>query len=84
MDLAISLEKGTKLTAARLYYRHVNQAEHWKSVDMQWADGVFRARIPAEYTQSPFPLEYYFAVDGAVYPGFGPELSGTPYFVVRT
>jgi hypothetical protein len=81
LDLTLQTARGKN--AARLYYRHVNQAEHWKSVEMRWSDGLYRGSVPAEYTESPFPLEYYFVVDGGIYPGFGPELSGTPYFVVR-
>jgi hypothetical protein len=44
---------------------------------------VYRAVIPAAYTQSPFPLQYYFELDSsAVYPGFNETLSNQPYFVV--
>jgi hypothetical protein len=50
--------------------------------------GEFAAVIPAEYTRAEFPLEYYFEVqmsDGKVglFPGFAPELTNQPYFVVR-
>ena len=44
-------------------------------------------QIPADYTQSPYPLLYYFEVHQAagstIYPGFSPDLSNQPYFVVR-
>jgi hypothetical protein len=72
---------------ARLYYRHVNQAERWHSVEMQRAGKAYRAVIPAEYTDSKYPLEYYFcylAGNAILYPGFGEDLSQTPYFVVRS
>ena len=46
--------------------------------------GGFRAQIPAEYTRSPFPMQYYFVLEGTgMYPGLGPNLSGQPYFVVH-
>ncbi len=55
---------------------------------MQSDGRIWRAAIPSEYTQSPYPLQYYFemrvAPESAVlYPGLGKELTGQPYFVVR-
>ena len=75
-------------TSVRLYYRHVNQAERWQSVAMQRDARLWRAEIPSEYAESPYPLQYYFeATEGrgsaALYPGFGEQLTGQPYFVVR-
>jgi hypothetical protein len=69
-------------------YRHVNQAERFASLDLTADAGVWRGVIPAAYTDSPYPLQYYFRValaggEEALYPGLGPELLGTPYFVVR-
>jgi hypothetical protein len=86
-EVALSLEKSAG-RSARLYYRHVNQAELWRSEEMQWRENSYRAAIPAEYTASPYPLQYYFELrdepDNAwLYPGFGPELSNQPYFVMR-
>jgi hypothetical protein len=67
-----------------LFYRHVNQAERWKSTPLE--NGA--ASIPADYTDSPYPLQYYFefrtAPDKAfLYPGLGPDLTNQPYFVLR-
>ena len=80
--------EGRTLASARLYYRHVNQGERWQSAAMQPRANTFRAAIPAEYTNSPFPLQYYFELkaresDAWLYPGFAPELTNQPYFVVR-
>jgi hypothetical protein len=88
VDLAISMEKGIKLTSARLYYRHVNQAERFESAAMEQRAGGYQASIPGAYTDSVFPLEYYFEVKQSpekawLYPGFAPDLSNQPYFVVR-
>jgi hypothetical protein len=71
-----------------LYYRQVNQAERYMSVAMDAHDKRFRATIPASYSNSPYPLEYYFEITEAankvwLYPGFSPELTNQPYFVVR-
>jgi non-ribosomal peptide synthetase component F len=75
-------------SAMRLYYRRVDQAERWESAGMENRDGRFRASIPATYTDSAFPLQYYFEMrmgDGppAMYPGFTRRLNNQPYFVVR-
>lgn len=72
---------------ARLWYRHVDQAERWKAMEMERGGGGFAAAIPGAYTQSPFGLEYYFEFrdgdDGAwIYPGFDATLSSQPYFSV--
>ena len=74
--------------AARLHYRRINQAERWQSLDMQGAGNQFRAIIPAAYTQSPFPLEYYFELRPAgasptLHPGFDALFANQPYFVLQ-
>ena len=75
------------LTRVSLRYRHVNQAERWQREEMQANGTVFSAEIPAEYTQSPYALEYCFelrAKDGAAWlaPGFNAALSSQPYYAV--
>lgn len=70
-------------TGGQLFYRHVNQAERWRTVATEkHGEGVIRAIIPGEYTNSAFAIQYYFANHQA-YPGFGPDHAGTPYYVVR-
>ncbi len=74
--------------SVRLYYRHVNHAERWESAEMQGGGRRHRATIPAGYTDSAYPLAYYFEVSMepgrvALYPGFTPDRSNLPYFVVR-
>jgi hypothetical protein len=54
---------------------------------MQANGTVFSAEIPAEYTQSPYALEYCFelrAKNGAAWlaPGFNAALSSQPYYAV--
>jgi len=80
-------------TRARLYYRHVNQAERFRVIEMGHGEvddggGCLRGDIPGDYTGSPFPLQYFFELrDDAGrawrWPGLGPELADQPYFVVR-
>ncbi|MBI3210248.1 MAG: hypothetical protein HYZ37_15285 [Candidatus Solibacter usitatus] len=86
--LQLEISFAGKPSAVRLYYRHVNQAERYESVDMEDRGGRFLAAIPAAYTATPFPIAYYFEVTtGAnarvLYPGLGPDLIQQPYYVVR-
>jgi hypothetical protein len=74
--------------SARLYYRRVNQAERWQSEAMQAEDRLWRAAVPEAYTESPYPLQYYFELKEApevvaLYPGFDDMHTGQPYFVAR-
>jgi hypothetical protein len=72
--------------SARLHYRHVNHAERWRDMEMSGSGGKFLAAIPADYTDSPFPLQYYFELSqgGAawLYPAFNASLSNQPYYAV--
>jgi hypothetical protein len=75
-------------TSVELHYRHVNQAESYKSAPMKVDGAQFAATIPAEYTRSVYPLQYFFALlrggeKGWLFPGLGPKLCGQPYFVIR-
>jgi hypothetical protein len=77
-----------KLASLRLHYRRVNQAEVWQVQPMNLTSSSYRAVIPAEYTDSAFPLQYYFELrgtDGAawLHPGLSPEWRHQPYYVVR-
>ncbi|PWT94503.1 MAG: hypothetical protein C5B55_02635 [Blastocatellia bacterium] len=76
-------------TWAKLYYRHVNQAERFNVADMKSNGSVYRSTIPADYTKSNYPLQYYFEVrttTGAtlLYPGYSKGLMNQPYFTVRS
>lgn len=84
-DLPIVLN-GAGDASARLFYRHVNHGERWRSMAMSQEGDTFRAAIPAAYTGSPFPLQYYFVLEkgpqAALYPGFNANFSNQPYFAV--
>jgi hypothetical protein len=78
---------GTHPAAIRLFYRHVDQAERWTSAEMNHEGGRYIGTIPAEYTQSEYPLQYYFELqDGKsaawMYPGFNKTFSDQPYFAI--
>jgi len=86
--LPVQIAVASRARSVRLYYRHVNQAERFESVDMEARAGTFRATIPATYTDSVYPLQYYFEVRESaekawLYPGFAPDLANQPYYVVR-
>ncbi len=72
----------------KLIYRHVSQAERWIELPMEATAEGFRAAIPAAYTNSPYPLQYYFEVHldsghNTVSPGLTRDYSTPPYYLVR-
>jgi hypothetical protein len=93
LPLELTITGGRHVTSAWCYYRHVNQAERFQRVAMDadaraGAAAVYRASVPVAYTDSPFPLQYYFAIreTGAaahLHPGLGADLLNQPYFVLR-
>src|SRR6185437_8128713 len=50
---------------ARLFYRHVNQAERYQVMEMHSEGNRFSATIPSDYTNSNYPLQYYFELHRA-------------------
>ncbi|GAA4988564.1 hypothetical protein [Actinopolymorpha pittospori] len=69
-------------------YRHANQGENYREATATRTDAGWVATIPAEYTDSPFDLLYFFRISaesGAAwhFPGLAESLANPPYFVVR-
>ena len=88
IPVEISVESGYRLSSAVLHYRHVDQSNEYQIVDMSARGGRWRAEIPAEYTDSAYPLLYYVELHdprGAVwlYPGLNASLTNQPYFIIR-
>ena len=89
VTLTINKKSSTQeLASAQLHYRHVNQAENYETADMTADGDRWSATIPVAYTDSHFPLQYFFALyvkDGAAfhYPDLGPNLCNQPYFIIR-
>lgn len=81
----ISLKAAKNVTAI-LHYRHIDQAERWISVPMSRKRAIFTAEIPASYTASPYPLQYYFEFQREnqawSYPGFNANLTNVPYYAI--
>ncbi len=88
--LTLQLARADVDNTAILWYRHVNQAERWLSIPMQKtipateAITAYTATIPADYTNSPYPLQYYFefrtADDATMFPMFRIDQAVQPYF----
>jgi hypothetical protein len=85
--LSLRLQAAEPVTDAVLWYRHVTQAERWLSKPMEHSGQEFSATIPGTYTQSPFPLQYYFELrsqtEATFYPALSITLSNQPYFAVH-
>jgi hypothetical protein len=76
------------VAAVELRYRPVNQAADYRCVAMDDAGGRYHATIPAADADTPYPLQYFFALratDGRawLYPGLAAKLDNQPYLVVR-
>jgi hypothetical protein len=90
LPILLSAPEGAPLLASvSLWFRHVNQAERWSSRPMERIKRGFESSIPAEYTASPFSLQYYFELhpetaSSYLYPGFNEELANQPYYVITS
>jgi hypothetical protein len=86
LDVVLSMTQTN--VSIRLYYRHVDQAERYTAILMEPEGEHHRATIPAGYTNTEYPLEYYFEIRegkerAGLFPGFSTTLVNQPYFVVR-
>jgi hypothetical protein len=43
-----------------------------------------KAEIPAAYTNTVYPLQYYFEVNALLHPGLPRDFSHPPYYVMRS
>jgi len=88
VSVEVALDARDDVAGARLHYRHVNQGEEPRIVELARDRDRYRHSIPGEYTDSPYALMYFFefrAANGTAWfsPGLAPDLSNQPYFVVR-
>jgi hypothetical protein len=87
-DHPVEISFDKKPGSVFLHYRHVNHAERFESVLMKGTGNTFRAEIPASYTDTAYPLQYYFEVkneaeNAFLHPGFTADLTNQPYFVLH-
>ena len=85
---AVPLHLSADAARARLHYRHVNQGELWRALEMERSADAFHAAIDPEYTGSRFALQYYFELwdhkgQPALHPGIDVNTWAQPYFVIR-
>jgi hypothetical protein len=81
-------KRGTGLKTVRMRFRRVNQGESWQSSDMEFGANHYHAEIPGSYSDSPYPLQYYFECTPNSgrpwsYPDLRARWQGQPYFVIR-
>ncbi|HWA84882.1 MAG TPA: hypothetical protein VG710_01555, partial [Opitutus sp.] len=86
VELALSVASPR---AAHLHYRHTHQAQPWNVASMTREGETLHAAIPAGYTDTAYPLEYYFEIvepsgQAWLHPGLGPDLDQQPYFTIRS
>lgn len=71
-----------------LHYRHLNQGEDYCTADMAPQGKRYAAVIPGSYTDSAYPLAYFFTIHGDsgdawLEPGLDETLANQPYHVIR-
>ncbi len=71
-----------------LHYRHVDQSDVYRTVEMEPRGPVCTAMIDGAYTDSPYPLQYFLELrsqsgDAWMVPGYDEDLSNQPYYVVN-
>ncbi|MFC1764673.1 hypothetical protein ACFL6U_21715 [Planctomycetota bacterium] len=87
--LAIALDCGAvKPQRVTLHYRHVNQAERWRSVELTRTGNAYQGNIPAAYTTKRYTLQYYFEIEtgpteATLFPLLAADLANVPYYIVR-
>ena len=88
IEVSIAFHANRDNRRVKLYYRQADQSQRWRSAEMQGKDNEFRGAVPGDYTQSPFPIQYYFEVHepggSTIFPGFNADLSNQPYVLVRS
>jgi hypothetical protein len=62
LPLSLTVRRSGPPWVVTLHYRHVNQAERYETLVMDARDGAFHATIPGRYTDSVYPLQYYFEI----------------------
>jgi hypothetical protein len=85
----LSVSLSASVDAVQLYYRHVNQGERWLSIEMQRGHSGYSASIPGDYTNSVYPLQYYFVLRRGTaaawfFPAFNATFSNQPYYAIAS
>ncbi len=88
VPLSVQLDRDAPVESVHCWYRRVNQAERFQSVELTRHGAALHGVIPSAYTASAFPLQYYFVVrlspsSATIVPGLGKDLLNQPYIVLR-
>lgn len=87
-ELHLDITVPASVTESIVWYRHVNQGERWSSAPMQKSGSTCSFSIPASYTGSPYPMQYYFELHtkdhATLHPPFNPTLSNQPYYAITS
>ena len=72
----------------KLHYRHVNQSEKFNSLEMIADGDSFEAVIPEEFTNTSWPVMYFFEViektgTASFLPCINETMDNVPYYVIR-
>ena len=85
-DLDLTLTAPSTMTEAVLWYRHVNHGERWSSTPMKRSGSSYNASVPGSYTNSPFPMQYYFELrtteEATLHPQLNSSFNNQPYFAI--
>ncbi|MGH3504923.1 MAG: hypothetical protein ACRDQA_29110, partial [Nocardioidaceae bacterium] len=83
-----TLPNPEEIDELQLDYRRLNQGEDYQRLTMIREGDRYHGTIPAAYTDSPYPLAYYFTVhhvtrNAWLLPGLAANLANQPYYIVR-
>jgi len=85
--LTIAVRNPLKATTATLHFRHVHQGEIWAKTAMMPDAQGFSATLPAAFTASNYPIQFYVVFESGegpiLAPGLGNDLAGQPYVVIH-
>jgi hypothetical protein len=85
-DLHLTITAPAIVTESILWYRHVNHGERWLSAPMQKTGNLHSVSVPGSYTNSLYPLQYYFELHtvnaATLHPSFNPTFSNQPYYAI--
>ena len=84
--LSFKLNKENNLPVY-LHYREVNQSKKWVKKKLIKTNGYYKSKISKTFTETIYPIQYYFEFTGQFYssfsPGFNNYLSNQPYYLIR-
>lgn len=79
--------ESAEMKTVKLHYRHVNQVEAYNILPMTKKNKTWSYSIPGDFTDSQYPLMYFFEFqdasgNGWFYPGFNEDFANQPYYSV--